>query len=50
MTVLFVFSKEIGGPVIESIEQWYDEPKFISYWADQIKETFTEIDDKEKQS
>ena len=41
-------SKEIGGPVIESIEQWYDEPKFISYWADQIKETFTEIDDKEK--
>ena len=40
-------SKEIGGPVIESIEQWYDEPKFISYWADQIKETFTEIDDKE---
>ncbi len=37
MTVLFVFQKEIGGPVIESIEQWYDEPKFISYWADQIK-------------
>ncbi|EKS8352719.1 ferrochelatase [Bacillus cereus] len=41
-------SQEIGGPVIEPIEQWYDEPKFISYWADQIKETFTEIDNKEK--
>lgn len=41
-------SKEIGGPVIEPIEQWYDEPKFISYWANQIKETFTEIDNKEK--
>ena len=40
-------SQEIGGPVIEPIEQWYDEPKFISYWADQIKETFTEIDNKE---
>ncbi len=41
-------SEEIGGPVIEPIEQWYDEPKFISYWADQIKETFTKIEDKEK--
>ena len=26
-------SEEIGGPVIEPIDQWYDEPKFISYWA-----------------
>ncbi|EJR56964.1 ferrochelatase 2 [Bacillus cereus VD107] len=41
-------SEEIGGPVIEPIEQWYDEPKFISYWADQIKEAFTKIIDKEK--
>ncbi|MGG5736864.1 MULTISPECIES: ferrochelatase [Bacillus cereus group] len=41
-------SKEIGGPVIEPIEQWYDEPKFISYWANQIEETFTNIVDKEK--
>ncbi|MFP3375942.1 ferrochelatase [Bacillus sp. SIMBA_069] len=41
-------SKEIGGPVIEPIEQWYDEPKFISYWAEQLKETFTKIEDKEK--
>ncbi|PFV77820.1 ferrochelatase [Bacillus sp. AFS059628] len=41
-------SEEIGGPVIEPIERWYDEPKFISYWADQIKETFTKIEDKEK--
>ncbi|PDY35196.1 ferrochelatase [Bacillus wiedmannii] len=41
-------SEEIGGPVIEPIEQWYDEPKFISYWVDQIKETFTKIEDKEK--
>ncbi|HDR7640056.1 ferrochelatase [Bacillus wiedmannii] len=41
-------SEEIGGPVIEPIEQWYDEPKFISYWAEQLKETFTKIEDKEK--
>ncbi|MBJ8111567.1 ferrochelatase [Bacillus cereus group sp. N6] len=41
-------SEEIGGPVIEPIEQWYDEPKFISYWTEQLKETFTKIEDKEK--
>lgn len=42
------FSEEIGGPAIEPIEQWYDEPKFISYWANQIKEAVTNIADKEK--
>ncbi|MFK4411703.1 MULTISPECIES: ferrochelatase [Bacillus] len=41
-------SEEIGGPIIEPIEQWYDEPKFISYWTEQLKETFTKIEDKEK--
>ncbi|MGE1106326.1 ferrochelatase [Bacillus wiedmannii] len=41
-------SEEIGGPVIEPIEQWCDEPKFISYWTEQLKETFTKIEDKEK--
>ncbi|TKH25742.1 ferrochelatase [Bacillus wiedmannii] len=41
-------SEEIGGPVIEPIEQWYDEPKFISYWTEQLKETFTKIEDREK--
>ncbi|PEL84634.1 ferrochelatase [Bacillus wiedmannii] len=41
-------SEEIGGPVIEPIEQWYDEPKFISYWTEQLKETFTKIEDKEE--
>ncbi|MFE9079712.1 ferrochelatase [Bacillus mobilis] len=41
-------SEKIGGPVIEPIEQWYDEPKFISYWAEQIKETCIKIENKEK--
>lgn len=41
-------SKKINGPVIEPIEQWYDEPKFIDYWAEKIKETFTRITDQEK--
>ncbi|MED1620583.1 ferrochelatase [Bacillus pseudomycoides] len=41
-------SENINGPVIEPIEQWYDEPKFIAYWANRIKETFTRITDGEK--
>lgn len=41
-------SKKIKGPVIEPIEQWYDEPKFIDYWTEKIKETFTRITDQEK--
>ncbi|KFM98982.1 ferrochelatase [Bacillus clarus] len=41
-------SKEIDGPIIEPIEQWYEEPKFISYWANEIKDTFTRIENKEK--
>ncbi|MBY0121113.1 ferrochelatase [Bacillus sp. S/N-304-OC-R1] len=31
---------KIGGPVIHSVESWYDEPKFIKYWADRVKSTF----------
>ncbi|OLS36614.1 ferrochelatase [Alkalihalophilus pseudofirmus] len=41
-------AEKIGGPVIHSIESWYDEPKFIQYWADQVKQTMEKIEDKEK--
>ncbi|WP_410981675.1 ferrochelatase [Bacillus cereus] len=41
-------SESINGPAIEPIEQWYDEPKFIAYWASEVKETFTRISDREK--
>lgn len=30
----------IGGPEIHSVESWYTEPGFISYWSDAIKDTF----------
>ena len=33
-------AEKIGGPQIISIESWYNEPKFIQYWADQLKLTF----------
>ncbi|WP_347551916.1 ferrochelatase [Pseudalkalibacillus hwajinpoensis] len=33
-------AEKIGGPVIHSVESWYDEPKFISYWSKRIKAIF----------
>ncbi|MBB6443481.1 ferrochelatase [Bacillus benzoevorans] len=41
-------AKELGGPSIVSIESWYREPKFIQYWTEQIKETFGEIPEEER--
>ncbi|MBC6971508.1 ferrochelatase [Bacillus sp. Xin] len=41
-------SESINGPAIAPIEQWYDEPKFIAYWANEVKEIFTRIVDREK--
>lgn len=38
-------SETINGPVIHPIESWYDEPKFISYWVNQIKKTMLMIDE-----
>ncbi|MBM4764177.1 ferrochelatase [Bacillus sp. B15-48] len=33
-------AERLGGPAIVSVESWYDEPKFIQYWVDRVKETF----------
>lgn len=41
-------SEKIGGPLIHSVESWYQEPLFINYWADQVKQTMAKIEDKEK--
>lgn len=40
---------KIGGPVIHSVESWYDEPKFISYWAKRIKAIFDEMSEQERE-
>ncbi|MBS8262966.1 ferrochelatase [Mesobacillus boroniphilus] len=34
---------KLGGPEIVSVEQWYDEPKFIKYWSDRVSKTFAEM-------
>ncbi len=41
-------SAKIGGPVITSIESWYQEPKFIQYWANKIHETIERMTEEEK--
>ncbi|WP_408009524.1 ferrochelatase [Pseudalkalibacillus sp. A8] len=36
-------SERIGGPKIHPVDAWYDEPGYITYWADRIKETLNQI-------
>lgn len=36
-------AEKIGGPVITSIESWYDEPKFIQYWSEKVQAVFNEM-------
>lgn len=41
-------SEEIDGPKISSIDCWYDYPKFIEYWSNQITQTMTSMTEDEK--
>lgn len=41
-------AEKIGGPAIYSVESWYDEPKFIKYWADQLKDTYAKMTEDER--
>ncbi|RAL22610.1 ferrochelatase [Thermoflavimicrobium daqui] len=38
----------LGNLVIHSIDSWYKEPKFIGYWADQLKHTTQQIPDEKR--
>lgn len=42
-------AKELGGPVIHSVESWYDHPKFVAYWAEQIHKTMAKIPENERE-
>lgn len=41
-------SEKLGGPKIHTIDSWYTEEKFIDYWAGQLKKTFQDIPEAEK--
>jgi len=43
-------AEKLGGPTITSVESWYDEPKFIQFWAKQIRETFEKMSDEEREN
>ncbi|MEH7544432.1 MULTISPECIES: ferrochelatase [Bacillaceae] len=42
-------AEKLGELKIKTIESWYKEPKFISYWADKIKEIFDQMPKTEKE-
>jgi protoporphyrin/coproporphyrin ferrochelatase len=42
-------AEKLGGLKITSIESWYEEPKFIGYWADKVKQVFEQMPQEEKE-
>lgn len=43
-------AEKLGGLQITSVESWYDEPKFIQYWVDQLKETYAKMPEAEREN
>lgn len=42
-------AEKLGNLTIHSVEAWYDEPKFISYWSSKIAEIFNNMDEEERE-
>ena len=42
-------AEKLGELKITSIESWYEEPKFIGYWADKVKQVFEQMPQEEKE-
>ncbi|MCL6572822.1 MAG: ferrochelatase [Bacillus sp. (in: Bacteria)] len=42
-------AEKLGGLKISTIESWYQEPKFIGYWAEKIKQIFAQMPQAEKE-
>ena len=42
-------AQQLGGPEIYSVESWYDEPKFIRYWSEQINQTMANVPEQERE-
>ncbi|RLQ97281.1 ferrochelatase [Falsibacillus albus] len=43
-------AEKLGSPVITSVESWYDEPKFIEYWTNKVKETYESMPEIEREN
>jgi ferrochelatase len=42
-------AEKLGGPQIHTVDSWYDEPKFIDFWAKQLKQTFSTMPAEEQE-
>jgi ferrochelatase len=42
-------AEKLGGPRFISVASWYDEPKFINYWAEKVKQTYEQMPQAEKE-
>lgn len=43
-------AEKLGGPTITSVESWYKEPKFIEYWANQVKQVYASMPEEEREN
>ncbi|KSU62140.1 ferrochelatase [[Bacillus] enclensis] len=43
-------AEKLGGPAITSVESWYEEPKFINYWVEKVKDTFVRMSEEERKN
>ncbi|WP_071459085.1 ferrochelatase [Bacillus massilinigeriensis] len=43
-------AEKLGGPEIVSVESWYNEPKFIEYWGEKVKDTYDSMPESERGS
>ncbi|WP_019393900.1 ferrochelatase [Priestia filamentosa] len=42
-------AEKLRGLKIHPVESWYDEPKFINYWAKRIKDIFSNMSEEERE-
>lgn len=43
-------AQELGGMNIVSVDSWYDEPKFIQYWVEELKATVNQMTAEERKN
>jgi protoporphyrin/coproporphyrin ferrochelatase len=42
-------AEKLGGPVIYTIDSWHDEPKFVDYWVEKVKELYASMTEEERE-
>jgi protoporphyrin/coproporphyrin ferrochelatase len=42
-------AEKLGGPVIYTIDSWHNEPKFVDYWVEKVKEVYASMTEEERE-